>query len=142
MSLRQDQSDFAHAVALLILYAEQRGYEVTFGDAWARSIWPSLNRLELITQDILPGKIKVVDYVIKFLKLIRHSKKSWHYKRLALDLNLFRNGVWLQKTEDHQVLGEFWESIGGTWGGRFGGRDGNHYSWKEHGRKWKKFGDR
>jgi len=51
---------------------------------------------------------------------------SLHSSRLAIDLNLFRDGVWLKKTEDHRELGEFWESIGGTWGGRFG--DGNHYS--------------
>ena len=28
-------------------------------------------------------------------------------------------------TEDHEPLGEWWESIGGVWGGRF--NDGNHY---------------
>jgi len=30
-------------------------------------------------------------------------------------------------------LGEYWESIGGSWGGRFG--DGNHYSLKYKGRR-------
>ena len=58
-----------------------------------------------------------------------HREGSFHYKRLAIDLNLFRDGKYLTQTEDHQPLGEFWESIGGTWGGRWG--DGNHYSWGE-----------
>ena len=57
-----------------------------------------------------------------------HRKGSFHYKRLAIDLNLFRNGIWLKSTEDHRELGEFWESLGGTWGGRFARKDGNHYS--------------
>ena len=51
---------------------------------------------------------------------------SLHSVRLAVDLNLFKAGEWLQATEDHRELGEFWESIGGAWGGRF--NDGNHYS--------------
>ena len=58
-----------------------------------------------------------------------HIEGSFHYKRLAIDLNLFKDGVYLRETEDHRLLGEFWESIGGSWGGRF--RDGNHYSWGE-----------
>lgn len=55
---------------------------------------------------------------------------SLHYDRLAADLNLFKDGKWLKTTKAHTPLGEYWESIGGTWGGRF--NDGNHYS-LEHG---------
>ncbi len=55
-----------------------------------------------------------------------HMDNSLHYSRLAIDLNLFKNGKYLTETEDHKQLGEFWESIGGSWGGRF--NDGNHYS--------------
>ena len=55
-----------------------------------------------------------------------HVKNSLHYRRLAIDLNLFKDGKYLKKTEDHKRFGEYWESQGGSWGGRF--RDGNHYS--------------
>jgi len=58
-----------------------------------------------------------------------HRKGSFHYKRLAIDLNLFIDGVYQRSTKAHRPLGEYWEVIGGTWGGRF--KDGNHYSWKE-----------
>lgn len=60
---------------------------------------------------------------------IKHKENSFHYKRLAADLNLFRNGDYLSSTEDHEPLGLFWESIGGSWGGRW--EDGNHYSYGE-----------
>ena len=60
-----------------------------------------------------------------------HSVNSFHYKRLAIDLNLFKNGEYLTKTEDHRPLGEFWKSLGGTWGGDFTRKDGNHYSFGE-----------
>lgn len=60
-----------------------------------------------------------------------HSRNSFHYKRLAIDLNLFKNGIYLTMTEDHKPLGEFWKSLGGTWGGDFRRKDGNHYSFGE-----------
>lgn len=37
MTLRQKQSKFASMIALLILFAYEQGYELTFGDAWAKS---------------------------------------------------------------------------------------------------------
>ena len=61
-----------------------------------------------------------------------HVYDSFHYQRLAIDLNLFKDGKYLTKTSDHELLGNFWESIGGTWGGRFDSPDGNHYSYKEY----------
>jgi len=80
-------------VPLLILYAYELGYEITFGD---------------------------------FYVTTGHRRGSFHYKKLAADLNLFKNGRYLRSTKSHEPLGIFWESIGGTWGGRWG--DGNHYS--------------
>ena len=56
--------------------------------------------------------------------------------RLAIDLNLFQividedgyeKDIYLDKTEDHERLGQWWEDNGGIWGGRFD--DGNHYEW-------------
>ena len=73
---------------------------------------------EVTFGDTYPGKYK-------------HIFNSWHKKGLAIDLNLFLNGKYLRKTSDHLKLGEYWESLGGTWGGRFRGKDGNHYSWNE-----------
>lgn len=96
MTLRQKQSLFARKVGLLIIFAYDQGYEVTFGDAWAKD---------------------------------GHKDDSLHYKRLAIDLNLFKNGRYLTSTKAHEPLGLFWESLEGTWGGRFD--DGNHYSWGE-----------
>jgi hypothetical protein len=54
--------------------------------------------------------------------------RSGHKRRLAVDFNLFKDGVYLNKTEDHQKLGEWWEKQHSLcrWGGRF--EDGNHYS--------------
>ena len=60
-----------------------------------------------------------------------HIKGSFHYKRLAIDLNLFVDDKYQTTTEAHRPIGIQWESLGGTWGGRFRKKDGNHYSWGE-----------
>jgi len=60
-----------------------------------------------------------------------HKDGSFHYRRLAIDLNLFIDGEYQETTEAHTELGEYWESLGGTWGGRFKHKDGNHYSYGE-----------
>jgi hypothetical protein len=111
MSLRQKQSKFARMVADLIIKAYDLGYEVTLGDAYRD---PRLH-----------GGIGLK-------KGYGHSK-SCHKIRLAIDLNLFKDGVFLDKSDDHKELGEWWESQGGTWGGRF--NDGNHYSLSHEGMK-------
>jgi len=62
-----------------------------------------------------------------------HRDRSLHYIRLAIDLNLFKDGKYLTSAEAHSKLGVYWESLGGSWGGRFG--DANHYSLEYGGRK-------
>jgi hypothetical protein len=62
-----------------------------------------------------------------------HKSGSFHYIRLAIDLNLFKDGQWLTTTEAHKEFGEYWESLDPlcTWGGHFPSPDGNHYSFGE-----------
>ncbi|MGO3686517.1 MAG: M15 family metallopeptidase, partial [Proteus vulgaris] len=41
---------------------------------------------------------------------------------------------YLTATSDYKELGEYWESLGGSWGGRFKTRpDGNHFSLEHNG---------
>lgn len=111
MTLGQVQREFPLMIAKLIVFAYEHGYELTFGDAFRD---PRLHG-EL-------GEKKGYS-----------AANSNHKIRLAVDFNLFKEGKFLTSTEDHKKLGEFWESIGGSWGGRF--NDGNHYSVEWQGRK-------
>ena len=74
-----------------------------------------------------------------------HREGSNHYKKLAGDINLFRDGIYLTLTEHHMESGEKWESRhklcrwGGNWDkddhpGEPGEDDGNHYSVEHNGR--------
>lgn len=64
-----------------------------------------------------------------------HMRNSLHYLGLAVDFNLYRGGVYLTKTEDHRLAGEYWKTLHPLcrWGGDWG--DGNHYSVEHGGRK-------
>jgi len=101
MSLRAKQSRFAYMVAQLIVHAYGLGYEVTLGHA-------------MRCQDCPVG-----------------LANSNHKIKLAIDLNLFKDGEYLTRTDDYRPLGEFWKAIGGTWGGDFD--DGNHFSLSHNG---------
>lgn len=105
-SLGAAQRALPPMLAKLINYAYIHGYELTLGDAYRD---PRVHGAF--------GESKPNSY---------SKKKSNHKRRLAIDLNLFRDGVYLTSSEAHRPLGEYWESLGGAWGGRF--NDGNHYS--------------
>lgn len=56
-------------------------------------------------------------------------KNSLHLQKLAIDLSIFKNGKFLQEVSEIEPIGVYWESLGGTWGGRFTTRpDADHFS--------------
>ena len=111
MTLGEKQRTFLPMVARLIEFAYAQGFELTIGDGYRD---PRLHGAHGVKGGY-------------------GSPRSCHKLRLAIDLNLFRNGKYLTATEDYTKLGEFWESIGGAWGGRF--KDGNHFSLEHEGSK-------
>jgi len=64
------------------------------------------------------------------------STLSNHKLKLAVDLNITKDGVFQTTTEDHAELGEYWISLHELcrWGGSGGNNDGNHYSLEHNGR--------
>ena len=98
MSLSQRQQTFSIMVANLILYALQEGYGLTFGEAYR-------------TKD---------QQALYFKSGHSRVKYSKHQDRLAVDFNLFIDGKYVTDKEQYRKIGEYWESDGGRWGGRFG----------------------
>ena len=109
MTLGQKQRKFTKMITQLILWAYDNGYELTVGDGYR--------------DPRVFGKVGE--------KKGYGHPKSGHKMRLALDLNLFKDGEFLTTTEAHTPLGLEWERMGGSWGGRF--EDGNHYSLEHEG---------
>lgn len=110
-TLSQKQRRFTRMIGELITKAYSMGYELTFGDAYRD---PRLH-----------GQLGE--------KAGYGHAKSCHKIRLAIDLNLWKDGVYLTKTEDYKALGSVWVGMGGTWGGAFD--DGNHFSLEHQGMK-------
>lgn len=113
MTLGDKQRLFTRLITNLLDFAHERGYEITLGDAYRD---PRLH-----------GQIGE--------KLAYGHRNSNHKVRLAIDLNLFKDGVYLTTDKDHKPLGLYWESLNPLcrWGGRF--KDGNHYSMEHNGNK-------
>lgn len=136
MTLAQKQRAFVQMVGKLIAYAYDAGYELSFGEAKRTDEQAEINAMGPVLRERLADMIAAI-YPQLATKIRNNDgsgiRNSLHELQLAIDLNLFRNGVYLSKTEDHKPLGLYWESLGGTWGGRFG--DGNHYSVSHGGRK-------
>lgn len=108
MTLRQARCLYTRALATLILRASDYGFDIAFDEVTDRITTKDP------TTDHMPGSV--------------------HELGLAADLLLYRDGVYLTKTEDYTSLGELWERMGIelglplVWGGRFTHPDGNHFS--------------
>lgn len=110
MTLSEKQQLFTKLIAQLILWADEKGYRLTFGEAYRTPEQAALNA-----------------------KKGSGISNSLHTKRLAVDLNLFINGKYQTDSSAYVELGKFWESLGGSWGGRFSRPDGNHFSLEHDG---------
>lgn len=113
MTLGQKQELFMRLLPVLIDKAHDLGFEIRGGD--------------LFRDPRVHGAMgEKVGY---------SAANSCHKLKLAIDLLLFRDGVYLTDTEDYRELGEWWEQVHELtcWGGRFS--DGNHFSITHEGSK-------
>ena len=127
MTLRQKQSLLVMCLRKLFAFAERNGWEWTLGEAGVtnpRKVWITVPRP--LGTGTGPsggwGKSRRDD--------AEHMKGSLHYRRLAIDLNLFVNGRYIRSGNNpaYLKLGAYWEKLNPLckWGGRFG--DANHFS--------------
>ena len=91
----------------LIEYIYAQGYELTWGEAYRtpqQAQWDAANHTGIVD--------------------------SVHCDRLAVDLQLFKNGVYLTNATDYAFAGEFWKSLDPScrWGGDFTTVDADHFS--------------
>ncbi len=101
MGLVIEQSEFALDIVKLIDYAFQQGFTVTLGEAYRTKEQQDIY--------IKQGKSKTAN--------------SMHLKRLALDLNFFKNGELVETNKELYEIGKYWESldIKNRWGGSWRG---------------------
>ena len=112
MKLGKKQELFARLMWRLLQHIEEAGYQVRLGETW---------RSKAAAEDNARRGVGIVNSV--------------HRLKLAVDINLFKDGKYLTSTEDHQAFGAWWEDQGEfcRWGGRFRNRDPGHYSFEHNG---------
>ncbi len=109
MKLSEKQQLFTVMIASLIHFAQEKGYRLTFGEAYRTPEQAALNA-----------------------KKGSGITNSLHTQRLAVDFNLFINGEY-QTDSAASPPGRILGTIGGLWGGRFSKPDGNHFSLEHNG---------
>ena len=90
MTLRQAQSAFLLDACKLIQYATESGFTVTGGEL-----------------------VRTVEQAELYKKtgFSKAGAKSLHCQRLAIDLNFFLNGSYIEDKATLKPLGEYWESL-------------------------------
>lgn len=99
MSAVAEQAAFLLDACKLIGYATEQGFVVTGGELFRTAEQQQIY--------VKTGRSKTFD--------------SDHLKRLAIDLNFFKNGELVYDREQLRPLGVFWESLHqkNRWGGNF-----------------------
>lgn len=111
-TLAQKRQRFTHDVALLIFKAEQLGYQCA---------------LDQVKRTQLEANANAASGA--------GISNSLHLIGLAVDLLLYKDGVYLTDSKDYKPLGVWWKSFSDihSWGGDFSKPDGNHFSISHNG---------
>lgn len=106
-TLVECQQRFVDDVSYLIGFAINQGYQLTFGEAYRTPEQAALNAAN--------GS---------------GIKNSLHCLRLAIDFNVFIDGIYVKDSAALKPLGDYWKSLNkdNAWGGDFSKPDGNHFS--------------
>jgi hypothetical protein len=99
LSLSRQQQLFFRDMVDLVIYSWHYGWEVTGGE-----LFRTTEQQEIYVKE---GKSKTMN--------------SNHLKRLAIDLNFFKDGQYITSKEALQQLGDHWESLNpqNRWGGNY-----------------------
>jgi peptidoglycan L-alanyl-D-glutamate endopeptidase CwlK len=99
MTLRQHQVAFAWDTMKLYAFIKEKGYEFTYGEA-ARTM-------------------KQQEWYVA--QGFSKTMTSMHLRRLAVDLNIFKDGAYLTEKASLQEIGDYWESLSpeNEWGGNW-----------------------
>ena len=97
--LIQEQSLFLTDFCKLVLFSQEQGFVVTAGEL--------LRPAEMQAIYVKIGRSKTMD--------------SYHLRKLAGDLNFFKDGKYVTSKEVLQSLGDYWESLSpkNSWGGNW-----------------------
>lgn len=121
MSLVKEQNSFLRDVALLILKAQDLGFEVTGGELCRPK------ELQLVYYNGKKVIEKDNEVYLTNAPIRSTTMNTKHLIRKAIDLNFFKDGVYINDLRMHeakkilQPIGDYWESLNkkNKWGGNW-----------------------
>lgn len=107
MTLREQQSLHVRLTGLLIAWLYENGYEATWGQALRTQLEANANAASGAG-----------------------IANSLHLIKLAVDLSLFKGGVFLTAVTEYAPAGAYWKTLSplARWGGDFSSPDADHFS--------------
>lgn len=132
------QRRFTLSLAKLIVHIYDSGFEASVAESYRSDEQAELNaltdagriRVALLTKGEFPSLAAAIK-----ASTSHGIKASVHRNRLAQDLNLFKNGVFLTSSIDYKQFGDWWKALNpeARWGGDWG--DSDHFSFEFNGVK-------
>ena len=129
MTLRDHQVIFTKNIGLLIGYIFSKGYEITLSEAYRTPLQAWVNALpegSTITATLPGASAMKSEWTEKVGGT--GSAKSLHKLRLAIDLNLFKDGAYLTDETHHKQFGDYWKSLNALNRTGIDWNDSGHYS--------------
>lgn len=137
-SLGSLQRAFARCLVTFEAKILADGFEFTLGEGYRTAEQAAINSLSLFDRAkvgaVLETKYPTLAEAIR-VSTSQGIKNSVHRDKLAQDINLFKNGQFLDDAADYLPFGAFWKTLHplARWGGDWG--DADHFSFEHNGAK-------
>lgn len=140
MSLGDLQREFSRCLVQLETKILADGFEFTIGEGQRSPEQAAINALSLFDRARIRAALETKYPILAAAigaSTSRGIRNSQHTRRLAQDLNLFKDGEFLTAIEAYAPFGVYWKTLHplARWGGDFQGadRDGDHFSFEWQG---------
>ena len=105
MTLGEKQEIFSYNLSKLIQFAYEKGYRIRLGEVF-RTVDQQMLYFEGYSLMKIGSELKLAKR-----KPRSRTMNSKHMKKLAVDINLFKDGEYLAKREDFKELAEYWKGL-------------------------------
>lgn len=139
-TLGQKQEKFSTNLGKLLIFANGNGLGIRMGECFRTDEQALIYALTNPKKVLLVNALKGLGFTELAAAINNNTGtgivKTLHGLKLAVDLNVFRNGDWAEKF-DYMMLARYWKTLDpeNRWGGDFSKADIYHFSIEHEGIK-------
>lgn len=132
-SLGELRQAWTYCIARLILYIRSEGYDCSMSEGFIGDT--ARHSIAEVKSELLKAGVSVaiIDRVLAGFDPTPHREDGGHLKGIAGDINIFKNGVWLNKGNEPiwPMAGRYWKSL--HLRARWNPNDANHFGFEHNG---------